>query len=86
MPNRIKELKELIAYHEKNIVHIQELAQKEEVPEYRADMYSRVDRTHSLLGEWRRELAELERRVPDVRRQHKRKSRIRKVSRPNKRP
>ena len=40
---------------------ILELAQKEEVPEYRSDMYNRVDRTRSLLSEWRRELAEINR-------------------------
>lgn len=52
-----KELEELIAYHEKNVVHIQELAAKEEVPEYRADMLGRVDRTYSLLSEWKEKLA-----------------------------
>ena len=55
------ELEETIAYHEKNMDRILELAQKEEVPEYRSDMYNRVDRTRSLLSEWRRELAEINR-------------------------
>lgn len=56
---RRDELVGLIEYHEKNIIHIESFALKEEVAEYRNDMYNRIDRTRGLLSEWKQELMEL---------------------------
>lgn len=56
MKESTAELKRLIDYHQRNLTHIELIASKEEVKEYREDMLSRAERTRKLLAEWSEEL------------------------------